>query len=415
MRRFPNSTLLQDLVMAGRLEGTQLDGLARRLADFHGTAPVAVPSTDFGTPEQATRAVAAVLSQLRAYCAAARIDTLQSWVDEQAQALRAAWLERQRSGAVRECHGDLHLANAVLVNGELLAFDCVEFDPTLRWIDVMNDVAFLTMDLKAHGRSDQAFRFLDVYLQTSGDYAGMQVLRFYEVYRALVRALVGCLRGGASDGAALSPGPDYLACAEELVRSGGGTARLLITHGLSGSGKSTVAGQLLEAAGAVRIRSDVERKRLFGLSGLQRAADQPLDIYTAEGSRRTFSRLAVCALAALQAGYPVIVDAAFLRRADRQAFRALAARLRLPFAILDCRASEAQLRSRVVARGVAADDASDADPSVLQSQLARQEPLDAGEQALALQVQTDKPIELAALCARWMAAAAEPDSPPASE
>lgn len=404
MRRFADGVLLRQLLATGRLEVAQLDGLARRLADFHREAPVAATLSAFGGPEQVERAVVEVVDQLRGECGAARVEALQTWVEEQAQALRMAWLARQRSGGVRECHGDLHLANAVLVDGELVAFDCIEFDPALRWIDVMSDIAFLTMDLTAHDRSEFAYRFLDIYLQHTGDYAGLPILRFYEVYRALVRALANCLRMRAGGTVPQPDDPDYLACAGHVMKAPAHGPRLLITHGVSGSGKSTVAGQLLAAAGAIRIRSDVERKRLFGLSALQRSADQALDIYTPEATRRTFDRLAECARSALQAGYPVIVDAAFLRRAERQTFRALAARLRVPFAILDCRAGEAQLRRRVVARGAGGSDASEANLGVLEHQLAFDEPLDAGERAVALEVATDEALDLVSLCARWTGA-----------
>jgi aminoglycoside phosphotransferase family enzyme len=129
--------------------------------------------------------------RLDAQCGRGRIEPLRRWVEGHAADLRMAWLLRQRTGGyVRECHGDLHLGNVVRLDGELLPFDCIEFDPALRWIDVMSDVAFLTMDLKAHGRADLAFRFLDRYLQHTGDYEGLPVLRFHEVHRALVRALV---------------------------------------------------------------------------------------------------------------------------------------------------------------------------------------------------------------------------------
>jgi predicted kinase len=316
-----------------------------------------------------------------------------------------AWIERQRAGAVRECHGDLHLANLVLLDGELTAFDCIEFDPALRWIDVMNDVAFLTMDLKAHGRSDLAHRFLDDWLQQSGDHAGLAVLRACEVYRALVRARVGLLRAAAVGARSAAGQPDYLACAEQLAAANAGVGpRLLITHGLSGSGKSTVAAELVALAGAIRIRSDVERKRLFGLAPRQRSAGLGLDIYSPEATRRTFERLAACARTALQAGYPVIVDAAFLRRAERLVFRALAAELRVPFSILHCRASEAQLRARVAARHAVQADASEADLAVLERQLASHEALDGEERALALVVDTESALDAAALMARWLSA-----------
>ncbi|MDO8251976.1 MAG: AAA family ATPase, partial [Rhodoferax sp.] len=176
----------------------------------------------------------------------------------------------------------------------------------------------------------------------------------------------------------------------------------LITHGLSGSGKSTVAGQLLAVAGAIRLRSDVERKRLFGLDALQRSAGLGPDIYTPEASRRTFDHLRACARTALLAGYPVIVDAAFLRRADRRAFQALAAELGVPFTLLHCRASPAQLRQRLSARQRSASDASEADVKVLEHQLADQEPLDDEERAMALELVTDDAVDIAALRARWL-------------
>jgi predicted kinase len=177
----------------------------------------------------------------------------------------------------------------------------------------------------------------------------------------------------------------------------------MITHGLSGSGKSTMAAALLAPAGAIRIRSDVERKRLFGLGAQQRSADRQAEIYSQEATRRTFARLAECARTALQAGYPVIVDAAFLRRDERLAFRALAAELRVPFSILRCRAAEAQLRRRVAARDAEGSDASEATLAVLERQLATHEPLGQDECAFALDVATDDPVDVASLGARWLA------------
>ncbi|MEJ8827285.1 AAA family ATPase [Variovorax humicola] len=403
MRRFPDGMLLRELLLSGRLDAVELDGLAERLASLHAAAPVAEAASGFGAPERVEGAVMAALDGLEAACGAARILSLRRWVEARVQGLRMAWLLRQRTGAVRECHGDLHLANVVRLDGRLLPFDCIEFDPALRWIDVMSDLAFLTMDLKAHGRTDLAFRFLDRYLQHSGDFEGLPVLRFYEVYRALVRAQVACLR--APSGAGQPDAEDYLRCAEDIVRRAERAPRLLITHGLSGSGKSTMAGQLLELAGAVRLRSDVERKRLFGLPALARSADRGIDIYTPEATRRSLARIAEGVRLALHAGYPTIVDAAFLRRAERASFRALAASLRLPFAILDLRASPAQLRHRVAARLAEGGDPSEADAAVLERQFAFHEALDAQERAIAITTETEPRPEAATLCALWMAGA----------
>lgn len=405
MQRFLPGALLSELLAAGALLPEHLDRLARRLADFHRDAPVALPVSPSGVAQEVAQPVLNVLNQLQADGEPQSIAALRAWVDAQVPVLRDVWSGRHNTGSVRECHGDLHLANTVMLEEEVTAFDCIEFDPALRWIDVMSDVAFLSMDLKAHSRSDLAFGFLDTYLQCSGDYAGVQVLPFYEVYRALVRALVGRVRSRTADMTALVAGPDYLACAQRLRQAASGQARLLITHGLSGSGKSTVARQLLEAAGAIRLRSDVERKRLFGLDALQRSAEQAVDIYTPDASRRTFDRLRECARIALQAGYPVIVDAAFLRRDERRAFRALAAELAAPFTILHCRTSEAQLRQRVAARCVSGKDASEANVSVLERQLVNQEPLDDHERALELEVVTDEPVDVKWLCQRWLSQA----------
>ena len=400
MRRFPAGALLSERLAAAVPLAPDIDRFAHRLACFHGEAQRASAATAFGLPPQVVRPVLGVLQQLQPACRTGRLDALREWVDRQVPALQAAWLVRRRTGAVRACHGDLHLDNVARIGDEVIAFDCVEFDPALQWIDVMSDVAFLMMDLKAHGRADLAFRFLDGYLQCSGDYGGVRVLLFYEVYRALVRALATHLRARAGVADASTP-PDYVACAERLVRHRRG-ACLLITHGFSGSGKSTVAGQLLEAAGAIRLRSDVERKRWFGLGPLQRSAATSLDIYTPGATRRTFDRLRDCAQEALQAGYPVIVDAAFLCRAERRAFRGLADELGVPFSILHCRSSEATLRRRVAARCEGGNDASEADLAVLERQLQSHEPLDASERAVTLELGTDDPVNHEALLARWL-------------
>ncbi len=400
MRRFPAGSELDALVRAGQVQGAQLDAFAERLAHFHAQAPVAAPDGEWGAAVQVGQAIAGVfdtLAPLLDTAEGARLAALRAWFDARQPALAAHWAARRATGGVRECHGDLHLGNLVRVDGVITAFDCLEFSPALRWIDTLADAGFLTMDLHAHGRSDLAWRFLDGYLAASGDYAGLAVLRPYEIYRALVRAMAVRLRA-AQGGSA--QGPDYLACAERLAAPM--SARLLITCGLSGSGKSTVAAQLLQQ-GAVRLRSDVERKRLYGLAPLADSAAHGLDIYTPEASRRTFVHLAEQAHALLQAGYPVIVDAAFLRRRERDDFRALARALGLPFSILHCHAAGHSLRERVQERQAAGTDPSEADLAVLARQQQAAEPLAPDEQVHTLDLATDQPWDAHALYRRWLA------------
>jgi uncharacterized protein len=399
MRRFPAGALFSERLAAGTLGAEQVDALARRIADFHASAPRAEAGSSCGTQAMIVDAALAVLSGIERFDGAAAVADLCKWVAAQAPMLRTPWKRRRAQGHVRECHGDLHLANAVLLDGQATAFDAVEFDPALRWIDTMSDAAFMTMDLMAHERPDLAYRFLNAYLEHGGDYEGLPVLRFYLVYRALVRALVARLRGGTPT---LDPlAPDYLALARRLCTPG--DARLLITHGLSGSGKTHVTQRLLERAGAIRARSDVERKRLHGLRPCERSASRVEGgIYGAEATRRTFEQLRVIARTALQWGHRVIIDAAFLRRHERTQFESLAEELGIPFTILHCDAPPQVLRQRVSHRAALDNDASEADLAVLEQQLGWLEGLSAREQHCALWLRTEQDIDIDALAAQWL-------------
>lgn len=401
MRRFPQSSLMRNLLESGGVVPAWMDDLASRMAEFHASAPAVSPASPLGGPGLIVRTVTEVLTSLEESGEDDRHQRLLGWLNQRKNALRSTWVARQQAGHIRECHGDLHTGNVVLFEGQLVPFDCIEFDPGLRWIDVMSDVAFLTMDLKAHGRADLAYRFLDGWLQRSGDHAGLQVLAFYEVYRALVRAMTARL-GKRSAGT--PPQPDYLALAAGLAAQRG-KARLLITHGVSGSGKSTVASQLLCIAGAIRIRSDVERKRLFGLGPLDRSSELAIDIYAEQATNETLESLRSRSRDALKAGYPVIVDAAFLQSDWRRVFRALAAELQVPFSILDCQASPASLRQRVGARAASGLDVSEATVEVLERQLETQQPLSSDEMAFTIAVSTDGTVDIESLALNWSAAA----------
>lgn len=372
MRRFDEDQLFDRLARRGELGEADVDALARAVARLHAGAPRAAPG--LGTPEVALRWARDNLEALRAHAASARdrarLDALARWTEAQAQALQAQMAERVAAGCVRECHGDLHLGNVVRIDGAAVPFDVIEFNDELRCIDVMSDAAFAFMDLMDHGRPDLAWRFVNVYLEASGDYAGLPLLRFYAVYRALVRAKVAQIRAqqpGVKPPARLRAHAGFaqdLDLAERLTRRG--PALLVVMTGLSGSGKSTVALQLAQALGAVRVRSDVERKRLFGL-----AADAATGgaIYGAEATARTYARLADLARMALGAGVPAIIDAAFLRRAERVRFRALAAELGARHALVGCEAPVGVLRERVAARTARGGDPSEATVEVLQRQI----------------------------------------------
>ncbi|MDX9845088.1 MAG: AAA family ATPase [Aquabacterium sp.] len=409
MRQFPDGALLSVLVTSHREPvevqpatspstispapsrsplPEQLNDFAQRLAAFHREADVASASTPYGSPqlvEQTTRDVLRNLADIGDEVLSAPFTR---WLDDNAPQLRPLWAQRQAQGRIVEGHGDLHLANVVLLDGTLTAFDCIEFDPGLRWGDPLSDVAFLVMDLMAHQCADLAFRFLNAYLDASGDHAGLPVLRHYLVYRALVRALVARIKAGKGQAPV---GPDYLALAHSLIAPT--SPRLLITHGVSGSGKTYLTQGLLAHAGAVRLRSDVERKRLFGSSP---------QLYSAERTQATYTHLCDLAQLSLQAGWHTIVDATFLDGEERERFRHLASSHCAPFAILHCEAPHATLEARVTARQQAAQDASDANVAVLAQQLQRDTALNPEESPHTLQADTTQPDWAQRLAHQWL-------------
>jgi predicted kinase len=273
-------------------------------------------------------------------------------------------------------------------DGRVVIFDCIEFSESLRWIDVLSETAFAVMDLEDRGRADFAHRLLNAYLERTGDYAGIGVLRYYLAYRALVRAKVACIRAAQEDPGAEEQGKvaaefnGYLELAERYATSG--RPRVIITHGASGSGKTTWTQGLLEQLGAVRIRSDVERKRLFGIEPLSRGASD--EIYTPSATEQTYARLAELAGSVVRAGWTVIVDATFLKRGRRETFQKIAERAGVPFVVLDFQAEPEVLRERVRRRAVQGGDASDADVEVLEGQMRSREPLTAEERVRAIEV-----------------------------
>ena len=417
MRRFPDGALWSEMLDQGTLASRHIDALARRLADFHQDAAVAPPGGVFGSAACHERVAQGLIEAMdtlggvqarkqAAETSGPEIDwrTLRGWMLQQPQALAPLWAARLRAGRVRECHGDLHLANLLQLAGESTAFDGLEFDAELRWIDVMDDMAFPAMDLLANGRRDLAFRFINAYFAASGDYDGLPVLRYAMVCRALVRARVAAVGDTQGMHSSARCGPhDYLALAWTLSRSA--DPRLAITHGLPGSGKSVAAQSVIESAGGIGVRSDVERKRLFGLGALQSSRGQvPGGIYDEAATQRSYSRLQEIATVALVAGWPVVVDAAFLLRSERAAFAALAASLSVPFSVFDCQAELPLLRQRIQQRQLGGTDASEADVSVLDRLIAVAEPLGASERAVAIVINAAQPVPAAALAQQWLAA-----------
>ena len=394
MREFPEDARLDRRLTAGALVAEPLREFGGRLARFHAQLPPLAPH------QPAATALAAALEnfdELRADLRARgahEVAALREWTEERAASIAPIIERRAAEGRYRECHGDLHLENLLMLDGEVLAFDALEFDPRLREIDVVCEAGFLAMDLVAHDRADLAYDFLTAYLEAAGDYDGLDVLRFYVVHLALVRAKVRALKRAQKSA---EVGRDEIGPYLETARNFVATRKplLLITHGLTGSGKTHVTQALIGALRAVRVRSDLERKRLHGLdAGARSGSAVGGGLYDARANERTYARLAEVGAADLRNGFDAIVDATFLRRSERDAFARLAARHGAPYAILDCTAPEDVLRRRIAARAAEARDASEAGLEVLDHQLAEQDPLADDERRATIQVRTDEPLDV---------------------
>jgi aminoglycoside phosphotransferase family enzyme/predicted kinase len=401
MVQFDRTQELDSLLRKGELEATRIDQAAAVIAAFHASIPRADPASVYGDPEilikpmlenlDLTEEVARTIEERSA------IERLRHWTISEERRLTGTLRERKAIGMVRECHGDMHTGNMVILDGQVTIFDCIEFNPALSMIDIMSDIAFLFMDLAHSGRPDLAWRFLNGWLDKSGDYDGLQVLRFYCVYRAMVRAKVTSIRLAqetveTEKAATLAEHLSYVGLAEGFTRPR--QPLLVLTHGVSGSGKSVISSKLAELGGFIHIRSDVERKRLFGLEATERSEAAGLDIYTHEATLKTYDTMLDEASGAISGGYPVIVDATFLSKNSRVPFIRLAASLNCACRILRFHAPTELLRERVQARCDAGGDPSEADLKVLEAQLHAATPPDGDEKALCININTEGEVNI---------------------
>jgi len=395
MRRFDEALRLDHLCARGLLTPAHMAGLAQRMAGFQRRAAVADSTQPWGHAAAAMRWPRDNFSTLRtlltAPADAALVRALGDWTEQRFMAIEPLLSRRRQKGRVREGHGDLHLANLVLIGDEPLPFDAIEFNDELRWIDVASDMAFVWMDLLDHDRPGLANVLLSEWLDASGDVSAPTVWSFFASYRAGVRAKVAAIRAGPQDGTSeagdsLDEARRYLALAQAIAHPP--SPQLVITHGLSGSGKTWASGQwlLAEPSGrAIRLRSDVERKRLHGMGPLA-ASGSGLNegMYRPQAHGETYESLRTRARGLLQDGWSVLVDAAFLRAGERQAFADLAQAAGVPFHILACEAKPEVLRQRIGARRAAGRDASEATLAVLEQQFGWLEPLTGAERACTL-------------------------------
>lgn len=396
MKQFPQSAQLDEVLANNQLTAEHIDSLAATVADFHQRADQAASDTTYGLPEQVWQPVAENFAHIRQSLGPSqyesRLTKLESWCKQQFSQLQDFIRQRKADGYIREGHGDMHLRNMALLDGKVVLFDCLEFNPALRWIDIINDIAFLLMDLDDRQQSSLAWRCLNRYLEQTGDYKGIRLLNFYSVYRALVRAKVDAIRLGqphlteTEQEKTRQDFLSYLDLAEHYIQ--GHSPVLIITRGVSGTGKTTYTQQLLETMGAIRIRSDVERKRLY--------ADNS-DLYNTETTQQVYQNLAEMAGELLTDGYHVIVDATFIDIRQISLFQQLAARMDIPFHILEFNARPDTLRKRIRLRK---QDYSDATIDVLEQQLQNWHAIPDALKGCLIQLDTEQAINIKQLAAK---------------
>jgi len=401
MLQFPQSAQLDVQLDAGLLKDADMVELAEMVATQHGLASVIAQSGATEALEFVRHPMLENIEHLKKYIDRDELHYLSSWTSSNLQDLQATLIQRQKEGFIRECHGDLHLRNLVRLRSGIAAFDCVEFSANLRNIDVMSDVSFLLMDLIARERQDLAYLFINRYLECTGDYAGMSVLGLYYVYHALIRAKIAAIRSvERADETDRQRDLEEMAhcCAVARCWIEPRPPCLIAMHGFSGSGKTWLSQQLIPRLPAIRVRSDIERKRRYGLPETEGSGSRVgKGIYDLRERTRTYEALATAAESSLRIGQHVIVDATFLNRKDRLHFRALAKRLDADFVIVDVHAEPDELFRRVQLRQCEAGDASEADANVLQYQVENAEPLEAEELEWSIAIATDADVDVGAV------------------
>ena len=410
MRRFDERQLLDNIAARDGLSPALLRSLARELARLHNTLPACRPDpagSEPGTPAALRAAIQQNFQQIRDYpLSAAEADTLagvEQWTLQRYDGLLPLLRQRVLDGRVIDGHGDAHLGNITLVDGAVRLFDCIEFNASLRIMDSMAEIAFLTMDLDAKGYHDASHCLLTDYLEYRDDVEGLALLDLYRSYFAMVRAKVNLLRESKQHPPSPAPMPGRRSNA--TCNWPGNTPGPGLFSWPSPAVFPAAANPPLRAGWwrpAVRcacapmwsanawwdwLRNSAASPRMQPHCIPRQCIARPLP-----GWRRWRPQQ-------LEAGFAVIVDATFLHREVRDTFRALARRLAVPFVIIDCEVAPAELRRRLVERERLQQDASEADVAVMEQQLAIDQPL-SGEE-LACRLQADSAEDQADLWQRF--------------
>jgi uncharacterized protein len=384
MCEFSQDNLLSALLKRGKINAALIDQLGQLIAEFHKKTPVAPKNSRFGLPHEVHAPTQQNFEQIIPLLSnptdIEQVKRLEIWANKQFTKHQKLFEERKEQGFIRDCHGDLHLANIILYQNKLVLFDRLEFNEDLRWTDVIADLAFLAMDLAGKKQPKLANQLINTYLQFTGDYEGLNLLTYYLSYRAVVRAKIALFRlnqKDLSDKEKLDIRKDYynfINLAEFYTHPK--KPCLILMHGLAGSGKSTIAKNIAIECGAIQISSDIIRKQLFNIPLYKNSHSTPYGgIYTPQSTEKTYNKLLALAKIVITAGFTVVIDATFLLHSQRLMFYNLANFLKVPFYILHCQTNDLKIIQRIKKRSVRNNHISEANSTILKHQKELIEPL----------------------------------------
>ena len=405
MRRLPAERMLDRLVEQGDVSLADMGKVARVIADFHRSALTSPAIAEYGQLDRIMLNWQENLEQMVPFesttLGSEERAVIKAWVSSFAAEYAPLFDRRVAEGFIRECDGDIHLENICMSDDRVCIFDCIEFNERFRCCDTAADVAFLLMDLDYHGRHDLAEEVIRVYREASGDSVMGELLDFYKIYRAFVRGKVESFR--LNDGGidlherelARARAVRYFRLARGYIERRRLRPTLFITCGVMGSGKSSLAGQIAFELGTACFNSDVIRKRLAGIRADSPAPDAyGAGLYDRKTTNATYSELLRLAKAELKAGRSVIIDASFMRRADRAKCAALAEGSGALFVILHVICGEPEIRRRLLERSASGTSVSDGRGELLDSQQRDFEPPGTGEGVLISVTSTGEPASL---------------------
>ncbi len=379
MKKIPHELILYNLIEEGRPLYGELEEIGKAIAFFHNGASV-YRGKRYGGIGTIMNAVRENFEQIRPFCGITfekrlyeqLVDYTMSFIDEHTRTFH----ERRRGGNIKEGHGDLHSQHICLTRPPVI-FDCIEFNEAFRIIDVLEDIAFLFMDLEYRGRFDLSARLFKAYSAHRREELHKELLRFYKVYRSVVRGKVEGFRAqGLNDEGVKRQGVktarDYFNLAGYYLNHSQETFNPVVIMGLSGSGKSTIAKEF--SSDWIILRSDAIRKRLSGMSEREHAyGGYGTGIYTEEQTERIYSLLLEEAVKNALEGKRVVVDATYLKSAQRLAFYQRCIERGLNPFFIHCFACEEVLRERISKRMAENADISDAHVGTLRRQIEDQE------------------------------------------